>query len=43
MKKAFLIPQQEKALQEKLKFGLHSLRAGGATTAANKGVCDRIF
>ena len=25
------------------KFGLHSLRAGGATAAANQGVCDRLF
>ena len=24
-------------------FGLHSLRAGGATTAANAGVPDRLF
>ena len=29
-------------LNEKL-FGLHSLRRGGATTAANKGVNDRLF
>ena len=27
----------------KSKFGLHSLRAGGATAAANQGVCDRLF
>ena len=25
------------------KFGLHSLRAGGATAAANNGVSDRLF
>ena len=25
------------------KFGLHSLRAGGATAAANSGVPDRLF
>jgi hypothetical protein len=25
------------------KFGLHSLRAGGATEAANRGVPDRLF
>ena len=25
------------------KFGLHSLRAGGATAAANAGVPDRLF
>ena len=24
-------------------FGLHSLRAGGATAAANAGVADRLF
>ena len=24
-------------------FGLHSLRAGGATAAANNGVPDRLF
>ncbi len=24
-------------------FGLHSLRAGGASTAANAGVPDRLF
>ena len=28
---------------DKSKFGLHSLRAGGATVAANQGVCDRLF
>lgn len=28
---------------DKSKFGLHSLRAGGATAAANQGVCDRLF
>ena len=26
-----------------VKFGLHSLRAGGATVAANNGVPDRLF
>ena len=25
------------------KLGLHSLRSGGATQAANSGVCDRLF
>ena len=25
------------------KFGLHSLRSGGATSAANNGINDRIF
>jgi len=25
------------------KFGLHSLRSGGATMAANSGVRDRVF
>ena len=25
------------------KFGLHSLRAGGTTAAANAGVADRLF
>ena len=25
------------------KFGLHSLRSGGATSAANNGVNDRVF
>ena len=24
-------------------YGLHSLRSGGATTAANRGVPDRLF
>lgn len=37
----------KKALQEigleKSKFWLHSLRAGGDTAAAHRGVCDRIF
>lgn len=28
---------------DKRNFGLHSLRAGGATAAANAGVCDRLF
>lgn len=28
---------------EKSKFGLHSLRSGGATSAANAGVSDRLF
>ena len=28
---------------DKSKFGLHSLRAGGATAAANNGVKDRLF
>ena len=26
-----------------MEFGLHSLRAGGATPAANAGVPDRLF
>jgi len=28
---------------DKTKFGLHSLRSGGATAAANAGVADRLF
>ena len=28
---------------DKKRFGLHSLRAGGATAAANAGVKDRLF
>lgn len=28
---------------DKTKFGLHSLRSGGATAAANGGVADRLF
>ena len=28
---------------QKEKFGLHSLRAGGATAAANNGIQDRLF
>ena len=28
---------------DKSKLGLHSLRAGGATAAANQGVCDRLL
>ena len=28
---------------QKEKFGLHSLRAGGATAAANNGIHDRLF
>ena len=28
---------------DRKKFGLHSLRAGGATAAANKGIPDRLF
>lgn len=28
---------------DKRQFGLHSLRAGGATAAANAGICDRLF
>lgn len=28
---------------DKSKFGLHSLRSGGATAAANKGIADRLF
>ena len=28
---------------EKRKFGLHSLRSGGATAAANAGIKDRLF
>ncbi|XP_063419642.1 uncharacterized protein LOC134704617 [Mytilus trossulus] len=28
---------------DKTKFGLHSLRSGGATSAANAGISDRIF
>ena len=28
---------------EREKFGLHSLRSGGATLAANNGISDRLF
>jgi hypothetical protein len=28
---------------EKSKFGLHSLRSGGATAAAAAGINDRVF
>lgn len=28
---------------DKRQFGLHSLRAGGATAAANAGICDRLL
>ena len=28
---------------DKTKFGLHSLRSGGATEAANRNVPDRLF
>lgn len=28
---------------DKSKFGLHSIRAGGATAAANAGINDRLF
>jgi hypothetical protein len=28
---------------DRSRFGLHSLRSGGATTAANDGVNDRLF
>ena len=28
---------------DKSKYGLHSLRSGGASTAANVGVSDRLF
>ena len=28
---------------DKSKFGLHSLRSGGASVAANKGIADRLF
>ena len=28
---------------KKKNFGLHSLRSGGATAAANEGVPDRLF
>lgn len=33
----------EKIGLEKSKFGVHSLRSGGATSAAAAGVCDRLF
>lgn len=33
----------EKIGLDKSKYGLHSLRSGGATSAADKGVCDRLF
>lgn len=28
---------------KKCNFGLHSLRSGGATAAANAGISDRLF
>jgi hypothetical protein len=31
------------ALKTRYKFGLHSLRSGGATAAANYGIKDRLF
>lgn len=33
----------EKIGLDKSKFGVHSLRSGGATSAAAAGVCDRLF
>ena len=30
-------------VQDKSKYCLHSLRAGGATAAANNGIPDRLF
>jgi len=38
-----LLEKLESLGLEKSKFGLHSLRSGGATSAANAGISDRIF
>lgn len=38
-----LLEELEGVGLEKNKFGLHSLRSGGATAAANGGVADRLF
>jgi hypothetical protein len=51
MQDIFLILEARKILLEKLdilgldknNFGLHSLRAGGATNAANAGVSDILL
>ena len=42
MHELFVVKLRELGFDAK-QFGLHSLRAGGATTAANAGVPDRIF
>lgn len=36
-------PSRELADVSKIKISIHSLRAGGATSAANAGVPDRLF
>ena len=33
----------DKLVLIKKNFGLHSLRSGGATAAANNGISDRLF
>ena len=42
MRELFLTKLRELGFDDK-SFGLHSLRAGGATAAANAGVADRLF
>ena len=39
----FILKAFESIGLEKHKMGTHSLRAGGATAAANNSVCDRLF
>ena len=38
-----LLSELEAIGLDKTKFGLHSLRSGGATAAANGGIVDRLF
>ena len=38
-----LLSALEKLGLDRSKFGLHSLRSGGATSAANRGIGDRLF
>ena len=42
MRELFLAKIKDLGFDSK-KFGLHSLRAGGATAAASAGVPDRLF
>ena len=42
MRELFMVKLRELGYDAK-QFGLHSLRAGGATAAANAGVQDRLF
>lgn len=41
--RVLLLEALENVGVDKSKFGLHSLRSGGATAAANSGVSDRLF